>query len=123
MRLLGRLQRARTKGRSLAEDDILHQEPMLTDSLLQSLLCDLERINLVRRTDIGVWMLAPDLQQVSLNDLYESTQLRIPVAERLLPYRDDSLGKAALAALDELRLPMREKLKRRVSDIYPPGDS
>ncbi|NIJ67947.1 membrane protein [Xanthomonas sp. 60] len=123
LRLLGRFQQARTKGRSLAEDDILHQEPMLTDSLLQSLLCDLERINLVRRTDIGDWMLARDLQQVSLNDLYESTQLRIPVAERLLPYRDDSLGKAALAALDELRLPMREKLKRRVSDIYPPGDS
>ena len=123
LRLLGRFQQARTQGRSLAEDDILQQEPMLTDSLLQSLLCDLERINLVRRTDIGDWMLARDLQQVSLNDLYESTQLRIPVAERLLPYRDDSLGKAALAALDELRLPMRDKLKRRVSDIYPPGDS
>ena len=122
LRLLGRFQQARTKGHSLAEDDILHQEPMLTDSLLQSLLCDLERINLVRRTDIGDWMLARDLQQVSLSDLYESTQLRIPVAERVLPYRDDSLGKAALAALDELRLPMREKLKRRVSDIYPPGD-
>ncbi|MGD5182321.1 YhjD/YihY/BrkB family envelope integrity protein, partial [Xanthomonas citri pv. citri] len=57
LRLLGRFQQARTKGRSLAEDVILHQEPMLTDSLLQSLLCDLERINLVRRTDIGDWML------------------------------------------------------------------
>ena len=123
LRLLGRFQQARGKGKSLAEDEILEQEPMLTDSLLQSLLCDLERISLVRRTDIGDWMLARDLQQISLGDLYESTQLRIPVAERLLPCRDDSLGKAALAALDELRLPMREKLKRRVSDIYPSGDS
>ena len=41
------------------------------------------------------------------------------MAEQHLPYREDSLGQAALAALDELRLPLRERLKRRVSDIYP----
>ena len=63
-------------------------------------------------------MKARDLDQVSLADLYECTQLRIPVAEQHLPYRDDSLGRAALAALDDLRLPLRERLKRKVSDIY-----
>lgn len=123
LRLLGRFQQARSQGRGLAEDEILQHEPMMTDSLLQQLLCDLERIALLRRAQDGQWMLARDLQQVALLDLYESTQLRIPVAEQHLPCRDDSLGVAALAALDELRLPLREKLKRRISDIYPPGET
>ena len=107
------------KGRGLADDEILRLEPMLTDSLLQDLACHLEGIGLLRRDERGEWLLARDLDQVSLGDLYECTQLRIPVAEQHLPYRDDSLGRAALAALDELRLPLRERLKRRVSDIYP----
>jgi len=122
LRLLGRFQQARTGGKGLADDEILQHEPMMTDSLLQQLLCDMERIALVRQAASGEWMLARDLDQVTLSDLYESTQLRIPVSERMLPYREDSLGQAALAALDELRLPLREKLKRRVSDIYPSGD-
>ena len=123
LRLLGRFQQARALGKGLEDDEILQHEPMMTDSLLQQLLCDMERIALVRRVENGEWMLARDLEQLTLGDLYESTQLRIPVAEQHLPYRQDSLGQAALAALDELRLPLREKLKRRVSDIYPPGDT
>ena len=52
-------------------------------------------------------------------DLHDGVlSIRIPVAEQHLPYRDDSLGRAALAALDDLRLPLRERLKRKVSDIY-----
>lgn len=123
LRLLGRFQQARSHGRGLADDDILQHEPMMTDSLLHQLLCDMERIELVTRAESGNWMLARDLDQLTLSDLYESTQLRIPVSEKLLPYRQDSLGKAAMAALDELRLPLREKLKRRVSDIYPSGET
>ena len=91
---------------------------MLTDSLLQDLICNLQEIDLLRRDERGEWLLSRDLDQVSLADLYECTQLRIPVAEQHLPYRDDSLGRAALAALDDLRLPLRERLKRKVSDIY-----
>ena len=70
------------------------------------------------RCDVNVPTERVDLDQVSLADLYECTQLRIPVAEQHLPYRDDTLGRAALAALDDLRLPLRERLKRKVSDIY-----
>ncbi|MCY1248561.1 hypothetical protein D9M72_620050 [compost metagenome] len=97
---------------------------MLTDSLLQSMLCDLEAIRVVRRDEQGEWLLSRDLDKLTLADLYESTQLRIPVKEAYLPYHDDSLGTASVAALDALRLPLRELLKRRVSDIYSPsGDT
>ncbi len=119
LRLLGRFQQARAQGKGLDDDEILQLEPLLTDALLHELTCDLERIALLRRDERGEWLLARDLDKVSLADLYECTQLRIPVAEQYLPCHEDSLGKAALAALDELRLPLRDRLKRRVSDIYP----
>ncbi|WP_305805979.1 YihY family inner membrane protein [Stenotrophomonas sp. YIM B06876] len=118
LRLLGRLREARDGGQGLDEDELLQLEPMLTDSLLQELLCELEAIRLVRRDERGQWLLARDLDKVTLHELYESSQLRIPAAEAWLPFRDDSLGQAACRALDELRVPLRELLKRRVGDIY-----
>ena len=74
---------------------------------------------LVQRAESGEWLLARDLDAVTLADLYEACQLRIPVAEAWLPCREDALGKAALAALDDLRLPLRDLLKRNIAHLYP----
>ena len=118
LRLLGRFRDARLQGKGLDEEQILQLEPMLTDSLLQQLLEQMEGIDLLRRDERGEWLLARDLGSISLHELYESSQLRIPVAEEYLPMRDDSLGQAACEALDQLRVPLRGLLKRRVDDIY-----
>ncbi|HEX7988941.1 MAG TPA: YihY family inner membrane protein [Stenotrophomonas sp.] len=118
LRLLGRFREARQQGRGLDEDQLLLLEPMLTDSLLQQLLEQMEVIGVLRRDERGEWLLARDLDSISLHELYESSQLRIPTAEEYLPMREDSLGQAACNALDQLRLPLRELLKRRVDDIY-----
>ena len=59
-----------------------------------------------------------DLDTLTLAELYEACHLRIPIAEAHLPCRDDALGKAAIGALDELRIPLRELLKHRVGDLY-----
>lgn len=124
LRLLGRFRQAREAGQGLDEEQALALEPMLTDSLLQELLCRMEAIGLLRRDERGQWLLARDLHGVTLHELYEGSQLRIPVAEEYLPLRDDTLGQAACRALDELRVPLRDLLKRRVDDIYaaPNGD-
>jgi len=124
LRLIGRFREARMEGKGLDEEQILSLEPMLTDSLLQQMLEQMERIDLLRRGERGEWLLARDLDRVTLNELYESSQLRIPVSEEYLPFRDDSLGRAACRALDQLRMPLRELLKRRMDDIYAnPGDT
>ncbi len=124
LRLLGRFRQARQEGQGLDEEQILTLEPMFTDSLLQQLLEQMEGIRLLRRDEAGQWLLARDLHSLSLNDLYEASQLRIPVAEVYLPLRDDPLGQAACEALDELRVPLRGLLKRTVDDIYAPtGES
>jgi membrane protein len=118
LRLLGRFSAARGEGRGLHSDQILAMEPMLTDSLVQQILSQLADINLLRRDEQGEWLLARDLDDMTLAELYEACQLRIPIAEAYLPCQDDALGAAAKHALDQLRVPLRDLLKRKVNDIY-----
>lgn len=121
LRLLGRFAQARRQGRGLHTARILELEPMLTDSLLQELLAQLSGIGLVARAESGEWLLSRDLGDVTLGELYEACSLRIPVAEAHLPCRDDALGAAAAGTLDELRVPLRDLLRRRVASLFPEG--
>ncbi|TWT20054.1 YihY family inner membrane protein [Luteimonas marina] len=119
LRLLGRFAEARREGRGLHTEQMLELEPMLTDSQLKQFLAQLADIPLVQRSESGEWLLARDLDTLTLADLYEACRLRIPVSETWLPCRDDALGAAAIAALDDLRLPLRDLLKRNVAHLYP----
>ena len=116
--MLGRFSAARVQGRGLHSDEIQALEPMLTDTLVQQMLAQLEEIALLRRAESGEWILARDLDGLTVGELYEACDLRIPVAEAHLPCRDDALGVSASAALDELRIPLRDLLKRRVGSLY-----
>jgi membrane protein len=118
LRLLARFDASRRHGRGLHSDDIQQLEPSLTDALVQQMLGELEAINVVRRAETGEWLLARDLDQLTLAELYEACRLRIPVAEAHLPCRDDEIGQSVTAAIDELRIPVRDLLKRRVSTIW-----
>ncbi|MDT0933249.1 YhjD/YihY/BrkB family envelope integrity protein, partial [Staphylococcus pseudintermedius] len=72
LRLLARFAEARKRGRGLHIDDIQQLEPMLTDSLVQQMLEQLGEISVVRRAESGEWLLARDLDELSLGDLYEA---------------------------------------------------
>ncbi len=118
LRLIGRFQEARGEGKGLHLDDIRRSEPMLTDALVQQMLSQLSGARVLSRAESGEWLLARDLDDVSLADLYETCHLRIPIAEAWLPARDDALGEAAIVALDDLRVPLRDLLRRPVADVY-----
>ena len=118
LRLLGRFDESRGRGKGLHLDDIRRIEPMLTDALVQQMLQQLSGIGLLSRAESGEWLLARDLDDLSLAELYEACHLRIPTAEAWLPERDDALGEAAVSALDELRIPLRDLLRKPVASIY-----
>jgi membrane protein len=118
LRLIGRFIEYRSEGKGLHLDDISRLEPMLTDALVQQMLGQLSAARVLSRAESGEWLLARDLDDVSLADLYETCHLRIPIAEAWLPARDDALGNVAAIALDELRLPLRELLRRPVASLY-----
>ena len=118
LRMLGRFQQARAQGRGLHSDEIQQLEPILTDNLVQDMLGKLDEIAVVSRAENGEWLLARDLDDVTIGELYEACNLRVPVAEAHLPHRDDALGVAVMRVLDGLRLPLRSELKQRVSSVY-----
>ena len=122
LRLLARFREARRKGEGLHTDRIQQLEPILTDALVQDMLAQLEEIAVVRRAEDGEWLLARDLDDLTLAELYEACQLRVPIAEAHLPCKDDPLGHSAIQALDELRIPLRALLKRRVGSIHAPDE-
>lgn len=118
LRLLARFDESRRDGQGLHSDDIATLEPSLTDALVQQMLGQLESINVVKRAETGEWLLARDLEKLTLAELYEACHLRIPIAEAHMPCRGDGIGHAVTAAIDELRIPLRELLKRRVGTIW-----
>ena len=124
LRMLGRFHHARARGKGLHSDEIQQLEPILTDSLIQDLLGQMAAINVLSRAESGEWLLARDLDDVTLGELYEAAQLRVPVAEAHLPHRDDALGVAVMDVVDGLRMPLRDLLKQRVSCVYEriPGE-
>lgn len=121
LRLLGRFAEARRAGHGLHSDMLQAREPMLTDALVQQLLAELHGIGLLQRAEAGDWFLSRDLDDLTLAELYDACRLRIPVNEAFLPCRDDALGQAAMDAMDSLRIPLRELLKRRVGSLLPQG--
>ena len=123
LRLIGSFQQARRGGNGLHTAQMLNLEPMLTDTLLQRFLSRLAAIGLVRRDERGEWLLARDLDDLSLGELYEASQLRVPTGQDCLPCREDELGMAVHAAIEELRLPLRPVLARSVGSIYPAFDT
>jgi len=118
LRMLGRFAMYRQQGKGLHSDEIQALEPMLTDALVQQMLAQLNEIGLVSRAESGEWLLSRDLDELTLAELYEACNLRIPISEAYLPCRDDALGINAIRTLDELRIPLRELLKRSVSSLY-----
>lgn len=117
LRLLGRFQEAQRNGEGLHTEDLRRLEPMLTDDLLMRMLGELHAIRVLQRTEEGAWVLARDLAHLALAELYDATGLRVPIAEAWLPCHDDELGRRARAALDELRVPLREHLRVSVATI------
>jgi membrane protein len=55
---------------------------------------------------------------LSLGELYEASRLRIPIADVSLPLAEDATGRPVMAALDELRVPLRHLLKRPVGSLH-----
>jgi membrane protein len=117
LRLLGRFAEAQHTGRGLHTDELRRLEPLLTDDLLMRMLGEMAAIQVLQRTESGEWVLVRDLDHLSMAELYEASVLRVPIAEAWLPCRDDPLGKRAEAALNELRLPLREHLRPSVATI------
>lgn len=85
LKVIARLASAHRQGRGVQGTELLAQEPYLTDDLLQRYLADLSAVSVIRRTELGEWMLARDLAGISLLDIYRKGAYRLPVDNQNLP--------------------------------------
>lgn len=118
LRMLGRFQQARRRGDGLSSERIQQLEPSLTDSMVQHLLAKMAGINVLQCAENGEWLLARDLGEVRLDELYEAAQLRVPVDDALPPLADDALGAAVRRTMEQLREPLHDRLRQPVSSVY-----
>ncbi|MFN3703946.1 YihY family inner membrane protein [Thermomonas sp.] len=118
LRMLGRFQQARMRGEGLTGEQIQALEPSLTDSMVQALLGRMADIRVLQLAENGQWLLARDLDDVRLEELYEAAQLRIPAVDVPIPQPDDALGVAVRRAMAQLRAPLQERLRQPVSAVY-----
>ena len=94
----------------------------LTDELLQRMISSLCEMNILQRSESGAWLLSRDLDTVSLGELYEGMEMRIPANEVPLPSRHDAIGRASRSALDHLRLSLQAPLQRNVGSFLKNTD-
>ena len=85
LKVLAQLAQAHREGRGLDSAQLRSREPYLTDDLLQRYLADLGSLSIIRRSELGEWILARDLNGVTLLDLYRKGGYRLPVDDQRLP--------------------------------------
>ena len=100
MRVLQHFVVAQRAGEGLHESDLSQREQFLTADLLQRYLDDLRRARMIRCTSGGEWVLARDLDNASLDDLFRAGDYRLP---------DDalSLQRASVGLLPEVRVALQ----------------
>jgi membrane protein len=120
LRLVGRLHEAQLRGAAIGFETLQQSEPSLTDDLLMRLLGILQSAHIAQLNEDGDWLLARDLDHLSIAELYESSGLRIPLASTDLPGNDNLLGRQVAAIIESLRQPLREPLERPLSSVLGP---
>lgn len=109
--------KARASGKGLSGEQLRELEPSLTDSMVQELLGKMALIHVLQRTESGHWLLARDLQDVKLAELYEAAQLRAVVRSGGCAHRRCP-GNAVAMTLANLRTSLQDVLQQSVSSVY-----
>ena len=117
LRVLGQLAAAHRDGRGLHSAKLLESEPYLTDDLLQRYLGDLCEMDVIRRSEMGEWILSRDLRGVTLLDLYREGDYRLPVGPQPLP--GEPLAEYAESPMHILAAMLRERLNLPLASIVP----
>ncbi len=116
LRVLGHFVLAQREGRGLHSAQLCALEPFLTDDLLQRYLGDLHRVGVIRRGELGEWMVVRDLGQVPLLELVEEGGYRLPLDAAGI----DGLAAPAAALIARLGERTRGALALPLAALFAP---
>jgi membrane protein len=118
VRVLGHFVDAQRESRGLDADELRLREAFLDDSLTQRYLADLDRAQLIQRSERGDFVLVRDPASTTLYDLYAAVDYRLPLQDSL--FDDDTLlVRPANLPLDVAAADLRKLWNLPISEIFP----
>lgn len=111
---------AQRSGQGLRTEDLRRRERFLTDDLLQRYLADLHSAGMVQRTDFGEWVLARNLDSVTLFDLYEIGLYRLPLTTAPIATARCHLPAALNGLIGRVAGDLQTALDVRLNEIFLP---
>ncbi len=116
LRVLAHFAEAQRAGRGLTGTALIACEPFLTDELLRRYLDDLQDIGLIRRGELGEWLVVRDLARVTLGEIYEAGAYRLPLEDSSRSAADASRAERLLG---ELGVELGRGLERSLAELFP----
>jgi membrane protein len=117
VRVLAHFVAAQRDGRALHSQDLRALEPFLSDDLVQRYLSDLSNAGLIRRGEDAAWALTCDLSTTTLYDVYAHCEYRLPSGAGF----PGGVDAVAERLLDEANAAVRDRLRVRLNEIFPPA--
>ncbi len=117
LRLLGDFIVAHRSGKSLSSSDLRVSEPLLTEDLLQRYLEELQRGGIVTLTDAGDWVLSRDPAGISVLELLNTGDYRLPYTRIEIADADAAALEPADALLHRVAAEVRSQLQIPLADI------
>ena len=121
--LLAVLADAQQRGAGMDNAALRRALPFLTEDTLTRYLEDLERARLLRRSDLGDWLLTRSLHGVRLADLYAAGHYRLPASAALLGSAAQSLPAPLAAQVAALGQALEAGLGADLASLYAATDT
>jgi len=117
-RLVGHLARAQAKGEAVSMMTLLRLEKRASERQILDLMHQLEQARLVTRDQEQDWLLARDLNEVSLGELYHCGYYYLPLTEDNTLPLDSELDRVFVRALARVHEKGETVLSRSLRDMY-----
>ena len=121
-RLVGHLWQAQREGRSLSDTELLELEIQASEIQIVELMSRMDRQHIVNKDEAGNWLLARDLEELSLGDLYGMGDYYLPLGELDQLPRDNGWDQAFVAGLMHIRKHGQVEWERSLRSMYSRND-
>lgn len=117
IRLLGHFWQAQRRGQPLSVEQLTIREPAATDAQLRRILSYFLEARLLHPDDGGDWLLASDLDEVSVAELYRAGPFILPVGELDQLPCESHWDRALIEALKPIDQPSRALFDRSIKSL------
>lgn len=123
LRVLAVLADAQQRGTGMDDAALRGALPFLTEDTLSRYLAELDRARLLRRTELGEWLLTRSLHGVRLADLYAAGHYRLPASGALLASAAQGLPEPLATKIATLGQTLEEGLAVDLASLHAQTDT